>query len=117
MDELKIGDTVRIVVGCESGNCVGQVEAIDEHGVDVKVTTHGDPAGQASSVRVSSVAQPRLSVRSQRGRRNRAPQALGGRGHASRSIPPRWVLLRLGQPLGDARRHRPLKFRALPARS
>jgi hypothetical protein len=50
MDELKIGDTVRIVVGCESGNCVGQVEAIDEHGVDVKVTTHDDHSGQASSI-------------------------------------------------------------------
>jgi hypothetical protein len=50
MDESKIGATVRIVVGCESGNCVGRVEAIDEHGVDVKVTTHDDHSGQASSL-------------------------------------------------------------------
>jgi hypothetical protein len=50
MDELKISDTVRIVVGCESGNGVGWVEAIDEHGVDVKVTTHDDHSGQASSM-------------------------------------------------------------------
>ena len=49
MDESKIGATVRIVVGCESGNCVGRVEAIDEHGVDVRVTTHDDHSGKRAA--------------------------------------------------------------------
>ena len=64
MDESKIGATVRIVVGCESGNCVGRVEAIDEHGVDVKVTTltgfpaYGPPIGLAVTATCLDDAMP-----------------------------------------------------------